>query len=134
LGGTDCDSCLALSLSNVLVEENKIAEAIPFLNRYVEDHASDKSNLEWRASLYLRIRKVPEAVADLTEAADAGEAAAQNQLGVLYMTGVPGIMTPDYGMGVERLRQAAAQGNVQAKYNLPSAERLLAAQSAAKSN
>jgi tetratricopeptide (TPR) repeat protein len=29
LGGADCDSCLALSLSNVLVEENKIAEAMP---------------------------------------------------------------------------------------------------------
>jgi tetratricopeptide (TPR) repeat protein len=134
LGGADCDSCLALSLSNVLVEENKIAEAIPFLNRYVEDHASDNTNLEWRASLYLRVRKVPEAVADLTKAADAGEAAAQNQLGVLYMTGVPGFMTPDVEKGVERLRQAAAQGNVQAKYNLPSAERILAAQSAAKSN
>jgi tetratricopeptide (TPR) repeat protein len=134
LGGTDCDSCLALSLSNVLVEENKIAEAIPFLNRYVEDHASDNSNLEWRASLYLRIRKVPEAVADLTKAADAGEAAAQNQLGVLYMTGVPGLMTPDVEKGVERLRQAAAQGNVQAKYNLRRAESALASQSAAKSN
>jgi tetratricopeptide (TPR) repeat protein len=134
LGGTDCDSCLALSLSNILVEENKIAEAIPFLNRYVKDHASDNSTLEWRASLYLRIRKVPEAVADLTKAADAGEAAAQNQLGVLYMTGVPGFMTSDAEKGVERLRQAAAQGNVQAKYNLPTAESILASQSAAKSN
>jgi len=134
LGGTDCDSCLALSLSNILVEENKIAEAIPFLNRYVKDHASDNSTLEWRASLYLRIRKVPEAVADLTKAADAGEAAAQNQLGVLYMTGVPGFMTPDAEKGVERLRQAAAQGNVEAKHNLPTAESILASQSAAKSN
>jgi tetratricopeptide (TPR) repeat protein len=134
LGGADCDSCLALSLSNVLVEENKIAEAIPFLNRYVEDHASDNTNLEWRASLYLRMRKVPEAVADLTKAADAGAAAAQNPLGVLYLTGVPGFMTPDTEKGVERLRQAAAQGDVQAKHNLPGAERLLAAQRAAKSN
>jgi TPR repeat protein len=77
---------------------------------------------------------VPEAVADLTKAGDTGEVAAQNQLSVLYMTGVPGVMSPDYGKGVERLRQAAAQGNFQAKYNLPSAEGLLAAQSAAKSN
>jgi TPR repeat protein len=134
LGGTDCDSCVALSLSNVLVEENKIAEAIPFLNRYVDDHRSDNSTLEWRASLYLRIRKVPEAVADLTKAADAGEAAAQNQLGVLYMTGVPGFMSPDAEKGVERLRQAAAQGNVEARHNLPNAESALASQSAAKSN
>ena len=134
LGGTDCDSCVALSLSNVLVAENKIADAIPVLNRYVEDHPSDNSTLEWRASLYLKIRKVPEAVADLTKAADAGESAAQNQLGVLYMTGVPGFMNPDAEKGVERLRQAAAQGNVQAKYNLPGAESALAAQTAAKSN
>jgi|SRR3984957_1830994 len=134
LGGADCDSCLALSLSNVLVEENKITEAIPFLNRYVEDHPSDNSTLEWRASLYLRIRKVPEAVADLTKDADAGEAAAQNQLGVLYMTGVPGFMGPDAEEGVKRLRQAAAQGNAQAMQNLPRAESDLASQSAAKSN
>jgi len=133
LGGTDCDSCVALSLSNVLVEEDKIADAIPLLNRYVEDHPSD-STLEWRASLYLKIRRVPEAVADLTKAADAGESAAQNQLGVLYMTGVPGFMNPDAEKGVERLRQAAAQGNVQAKYNLPRAESALASQTAAKSN
>jgi tetratricopeptide (TPR) repeat protein len=134
LGGTDCDSCLALSLSNILVGENKIAEAIPFLNRYVGDHPSDNSTLAWRASLYLKIRKVPEAVADLTKAADAGESAAQNQLGVLYMTGVPGFMEPDAEKGVERLRQAAAQGNVQAKYNLPRAESALVPQSAAKPN
>jgi TPR repeat protein len=134
LGGGDCDSCLALSLSNILVEENKVAEAVPFLNRYVEDHPFDYSTLEWRASLYLRVRKVPEAVADLTKAADAGEAAAQNQLGVLYMTGVPGFMRPDAEKGVERLREAAAQGNVQAKHNLPSAENALASQRAAKSN
>jgi TPR repeat protein len=134
LGGTDCDSCVALSLSDVLVEEKKIVEAIPFLNRYVEDHPSDNSTLEWRASLYLKIRKVPEAVADLTKAADAGESAAQNQLGVLYLTGVPGFMNPDLEKGVERLRQAAAQGNVQANYNLPRAESALASQTAAKSN
>src|ERR1700675_187423 len=91
LGGTDCDSCLALSLSNVLVEENKIAEAIPFLNRYVEDHPSDNSTLEWRASLYLRIRKVPEAVADLTKAADAGEGAAKKQLRVFDLHRAPGL-------------------------------------------
>src|ERR1700689_3302716 len=74
LGGADCDSCFALSLSNVLVEENTIPEAIPFLNRYLEGPPSDNSTLEWRASLYLRIRKVPEAVPALTKAADAGEA------------------------------------------------------------
>jgi tetratricopeptide (TPR) repeat protein len=134
LSGTDCDSCLALSLSKVLVEENKIAEAIPFLNRYVGDHPADNSALEWRASLYLKTRKVPEAVADLTKAADAGEPTAQNQLGVLYMTGVPGLMKPDAEKGVGRLRQAAAQGNVQAKYNLPAAESALASQSAAGPN
>jgi tetratricopeptide (TPR) repeat protein len=134
LGGADCDSCLALSLSKVLIAENKIAEAIPFLDRYVEDNPSDNPALEWRASLYLRIRKVPEAVADFTKAADAGDAAAQNQLGVLYMTGVPGFMSPDVEKGVTRLRQAAAQGDVQAKQNLPMAERILATQSAAKSN
>jgi TPR repeat protein len=77
---------------------------------------------------------VPEAVADLTKAADAGAAAAQNQLGVLYITGVPGFMSPDVEKGVKRFRQAAAQGNVQAMQNLPRAESDLASQSAAKSN
>jgi tetratricopeptide (TPR) repeat protein len=134
LGGTDCDTCVALSLSNVLVGENKIADAIPFLNRYVADHPLDMSILEWRASLYLMIRKVPEAMADLTKAADAGEPAGQNQLGVLYMTGVPELMNPDAAKGVAWLRQAAAQGNVDAKRNLPGAESKLASQSAAKSH
>jgi TPR repeat protein len=132
LGGAECDSCVALSLSNVLVEENKIEEALPFLNRYLDDHPLDMSTLGWRASLYLRIRKVPEALADLTKAADAGEPGAQNQLGVLYMTGVPGIMKPDAAKGVKWLRQAAAQGNLQARHNLPGAEGVLASQSAPK--
>jgi hypothetical protein len=50
------------------------------------------------------------------------------------MTGVPGFLSPDAGKGVERLRQAAAQGNAQAKYNLAGAERALASQIAAKPN
>ncbi len=77
---------------------------------YVEDHPSDNSTLEWRASLYLKIRKVPEAVADLTKAADAGESAAQNQLGVLYMTGVPGFMNPDAEKGVEPAAPSCSTG------------------------
>ena len=41
LGGTDCDSCIALSLSKVLVEEHKDNDAIPPVSRYIADHASD---------------------------------------------------------------------------------------------
>jgi tetratricopeptide (TPR) repeat protein len=134
LGGTECDTCLAFSLSKILVQENKVAEAIPFLDRYVKDHPLDMPTLEWRASLDLKVGNVPEAVADLTKAADAGDSAAQNQLGVLYMTGVPGFIRPDAAKGVELLRQSAAQGNVQARYNLPGAENVLASQSSAKQN
>jgi TPR repeat protein len=132
LGGAECDTCLAFLLSKILVQENKIAEAIPFLDRYVKDHPSDMPTLGWRASLDLKIGKVPEAVADLTKAADAGDAAAQNQLGVLYMMGAPGFIKPDAAKGVTWLRQAAAQGDVQARHNLPGAENVLATQSAAK--
>jgi TPR repeat protein len=75
---------------------------------------------------------VPEALADLRKAADAGDSAAQNQFGVLYMTGVPGFIRPDAAKRVEWLRQAAAQRNVQARYNLPGAENVLASQTSAK--
>jgi TPR repeat protein len=126
LGGTDCDTCLALSLSKVLVAENKVSEAIPLVSRYIADQPSDNATIAWRASLYLKTRKVPEAVADLTKAATAGLSDAQNQLGVLYMTGVPGFMTMDAEKGIDWLRKAAAQGNVQAQYNLPKAEKFVA--------
>lgn len=126
LGGAECDTCLALSLSKVLVEENKVTDAIPFLSRYIADHPSDNSTIAWRASLYLKIRKVPEAVADLTKAATAGLPEVQNQLGVLYMTGVPDLMPIDAQKGLDWLRKAAAQGNTQAQHNLPMAEKFAA--------
>jgi TPR repeat protein len=113
-------------LSNVLVTENKFSEAIPPLTRYIGAHPSDYATIVWRASLYLKIRQVPEAVADLTKAATAGLSDAQNQLGVLYLTGIPGFMEMDARNAVVWLRKTAAQGNVQAQYNLPKAEKLVA--------
>ena len=48
---------------------------------------------------------VPEAVADLTKAASDGLSDAQNQLGVLYLSGVPGFMTIDAEKGIYLLRR-----------------------------
>lgn len=134
LGGADCDTCIAAALSKVLIAENKISEAIPFLTRYIDDHPSDMGAVGWRGSLYLKIGKVPEAVVDITKAADAGLADMQNQLGVLYMTGVPGYMTVNAEEGVKWLRKAAAQGDADAERNLPTAEKILTLINEAKAN
>ncbi|HLH74759.1 MAG TPA: hypothetical protein VKX96_15840, partial [Chloroflexota bacterium] len=134
LGGNECDTCVDVSLSKVLIAEDKIDEAIPFLTRYIDAHPSDMESIGWRGSLYLKIRKVPEAVADLTEAASAGSVQAQNQLGVLYMTGVPGYMRINVEEGVRWLRKAAAQGDPDAQHNLPIAEQLLTTIQQAKQN
>jgi TPR repeat protein len=56
---------------------------------------------------------------DWSRSANAGDAFSQNRLGVLYMTGIPVHLTPDFNVGIEWLKKAAAQGNKDAQRNLP---------------
>jgi TPR repeat protein len=47
---------------------------------------------------------------DLTAAAEGGSAYAQNELGRMCMTGIPGFLTPDFNSGLAWFRKSAAQG------------------------
>ena len=130
LDGADCTSCLVSSLTTVLMNERKYAEAIPFLDRYLKSEPGNPWALSTRGLAYFQSGKQAEALADWTVAADAGDAFSQNRLGVLYMTGIPGQLTPDPKKGIEWLRKAAAQGNAEAQHNLPLALSRAAGQTA----
>jgi len=67
---------------------------------------------------------------DWSHSANAGDAFSQNRLGVLYLTGIPGHLTPDFDLGIDWLKKAAAQGNADAQRNLPLAMAKKAAQPA----
>ena len=68
--------------------------------------------------------KPGEGLRDLTAAAEGGSASAQNELGRLYMTGIPGILTPDMKAGVAWFRKSAAQGFRAGQENLDRARAL----------
>jgi tetratricopeptide (TPR) repeat protein len=114
LGDDACSRCLAL----VLVREHKYAEAVPVLTMAIGRDPSNKELLYWRAVAYLAIGKDHEGLADMLEAAKLGELDAQNRVGVWYMTGFAGGLTPDPGLGLKWLRQCAAQRNVNCTHNL----------------
>jgi TPR repeat protein len=71
-----------------------------------------------RGEAYMKTSRPREAIADWTASAAAGSAYAQNQMGILYMTGVPGVLSPDINAGINFFRQTAAQGNNLAQQNL----------------
>jgi tetratricopeptide (TPR) repeat protein len=114
----DCASCMVSELTTILIEERKFADALPFLDRYLQAKPGDTWALSSRGLVYYETGKAAEAVADWTVAAAAGDAFSQNHLGVLYMTGIPGHLSPDPEKGVEWLRKAAGQGNAEAQHNL----------------
>jgi len=62
----------------------------------------------------------------LTAAAEAGSAYAQNELGRLYMVGIPGNLASDSKAGMEWFRKSAAQGFPAAQENLDRARKLFA--------
>jgi tetratricopeptide (TPR) repeat protein len=119
LDSADCTSCLISELTTVLIEERKFADVIPLLDRYLRAKPSNTWALSSRGLAYYESGKPAEAVTDWTLAAAAGDAFAQNRLGVLYMSGVPGRLSPDSKKGIEWLRKAAEQGNAEAQHNLP---------------
>ena len=69
----------------------------------------------------MKTRKVAEGLADTQAAAALGDASGQNQLGVLYMQGVPGVLEPDAAKGTAWFRKSAAQGNEMGRKNLEKA-------------
>jgi len=65
-----------------------------------------------------------EGIDDLRAAAEAGNAYAQSSLGVYYMTGVPGVLSPDPTAGIAWFKKSAAQGYPAGQENLERARKL----------
>jgi TPR repeat protein len=117
MGRDECLPCLA----DVLSKQRKFADAIPLYSKLLASSPADASALSSRAYAYLHIGMNRESLADWTAAAGYGSAYAQNELGVLNMTGIPGLMAPNPDAGVSWFRKAAAQGNLEGIRNLQTA-------------
>jgi TPR repeat protein len=116
------------------MEEHKYTEAIPYLDRYLNAKPGDTWALTNRGLSYFQIGKPGEAFDDWKLSAAAGDSFSQNRLGVLYLTGIPGHLSPDPTVAIEWLRKAAEQGDANAKHNLAVALSQSAAQGAAAPN
>jgi TPR repeat protein len=114
LGREQCLPCLA----NALVKAGKYEQGIDVYSRAIDLVPNKSGILSNRGAAYMKIGKVKEGLADWNAAAHGGDAYAQNELGRLYMMGVPGILTADRRIGIEWFRKAAAQGNAAAIQNL----------------
>jgi tetratricopeptide (TPR) repeat protein len=119
LDSPDCTSCIISSLVSVLVKERKFADAVPYLNEYLKAKPADVWALSNRGLAHFETGNPAGAFDDWSRSANAGDAFSQNRLGVLYMTGIPGQLAPDFNLGIEWLRKSAAQGNEDAQRNLP---------------
>jgi len=120
LGG---DKQLA-NLTDVLFKQQKYAEAIEPLSARLDATPGDFDVLANRSFAYMQSGKPREGLKDLTAAAEGGSAYAQNELGRLNMTGIPGILTPDTQAGMEWFRKSAAQGFWAGQENLDRAKKL----------
>jgi TPR repeat protein len=115
----DCTACIISSLMGVLMEERKYADAVPYLNEYLKAKPADVWALSSRGLAFFESGNPSGAFDDWSRSANAGDAFSQNRLGVLYLTGIPGHLAPDFNLGIEWLNRAAAQGNEDAQRNLP---------------
>jgi TPR repeat protein len=127
LSGPACNECLQSEFIDVLVHQQKYEDAIQVLSAMLSSNPSDVKALSLRGYAFLQVGNARDAVPDLTKAAEAGDASAQDLLGVQYMMGVPGVFSPDPGKGVEWLRKSAAQGFAVGQQNLEAALRLQSA-------
>lgn len=117
MGRDECLPCLG----DVLIQQGKLEDAIPIYSTMLASNPTDTDTLSRRAYAYMQIGKTRESLADWTAAADNGSADAQNELGALNMTGIPGIMPANPEAGVSWFRKAAAQGNPAGIQNLNTA-------------
>jgi tetratricopeptide (TPR) repeat protein len=112
------------NLSDVLFKQAKYADAIVPLTELLEIDPNDLDVLSNRGFAYMQSGKPQEAITDWTTAAQHGSAYAQNELGRLYMMGVPGVLTPNPKTGIELFRLSAAQGSAAGAQNLHKALQL----------
>jgi TPR repeat protein len=120
LGRDDCLPCLA----DALVKQGKYEEGVEVFSRALSSKPGDIKMLANRGRAYMKLGKVREGLADWMAAAQAGDAYSQNELGRLYMMGVPGVVAADPRAGIDWFRKSAAQGNAAAIQNLATASKL----------
>jgi tetratricopeptide (TPR) repeat protein len=120
LGG---DKQLA-NLVVVLWQQRKYQEMIEPLTQQLELHPDDSGILATRANAYTQTGRPRDALADWTAAATGGDANAQNNLGAIYMNGIPGVLAADPKVGIEWFRKSADQGSAEARQNLVRASQL----------
>jgi tetratricopeptide (TPR) repeat protein len=106
------------NITDAMMKQSKYQEVIEPLTEELSDSPGDPGILDNRGEAYMKSGKPREAIADWTAAAAAGSAYAQNELGILNMTGVPGVLNPDINAGINFFRQSAAQGNSLGQQNL----------------
>jgi len=121
LGRNECLPCLA----DALVKLGRIDDGIEVLSKAIDLTPGDAGLRFRRASAYTSVGKSQEAFSDLSVAAEAGDSAAQNNLGIIYMQGIPGVTAPNVQTGLEWFRKSAAQGNSDGARNLALASRIL---------
>jgi TPR repeat protein len=109
-----CDTCVHADTASILVlmDLGKYGDAIGFLNSYLRSNPGDPWALANRGMSYMRSGKALAAVADWKLAAAAGNAFSQCQLGLVYETGIAGVLDADPAVGDEWLRRSALQGKI----------------------
>jgi tetratricopeptide (TPR) repeat protein len=115
----DCGPCA--DLANLLTDQKRFTEAVGVLSRGLNFEPHNTSVRLSRAYAYIEIGKVKEAVDDWTVTADDGDADSNNKLAVIYMQGIPGVVSMNRELGINYFRRAAALGDGNAQHNLDSA-------------
>jgi hypothetical protein len=123
LGG---DKQLA-NLTDVLLKQQKYTAAIEPLTERLAGNSQDFDLLATRGFAYMQSAKPREGLGDLASAAQGGSAYAQSELGRMYMIGIPGVLAPDFNVGLTWFRKSAAQGYEAGRQNLERALALLPA-------
>jgi tetratricopeptide (TPR) repeat protein len=119
-GNVDCLTCFA----GVLAHEGKFAEAIPIYSKSLALYPNNADTLSNRGYAYMQTGMMHEGIDDLRAAAEAGNAYAQCALGLYYMVGVPGVLSPDPTEGIAWFKKSAAQDYPAGKENLERARKL----------
>jgi tetratricopeptide (TPR) repeat protein len=112
----DCDSCA--DLANLLTGQKRFVEAVVVWSKALTSEPHNTSLRLNRAYAYIEIGKVKEAIDDWTVAADDGDADSNNKLAVIYMQGIPGLVSIDRELGINYFRRAATLGDRNAQHNL----------------
>jgi TPR repeat protein len=110
--------CFHRELSDLLVKQRRYGEAVSVMSNILSKNPSDSKVLLHRGLAYMHLGKASEAVADWERAAELGNADAESEIGRAYMTGIPGVLQPNRGTGIEWFRKSAAQGSAAGKANL----------------